>query len=89
MNDSLYEVDSSGLVTDMNPVSFEMHGFNRLDDARRPLEDYRNLLDVTDANGIPLAFEEWPYSRAMRGELFSNQIVRVRRKDTNAGFIGS
>ncbi|MCD1293547.1 hypothetical protein CUJ83_00865 [Methanocella sp. CWC-04] len=89
MVDGLCVTDLAGNIIFMNPAALRMHGFKSMEESRRALKDYRNLFDVNYPDGSPVPFEDWPSSRAMRGETFSNQVLRVSRHYSDAGFTGS
>lgn len=87
--DGLCEIELSGRVVYMNPAALELHGFRDRDDAGRSLKEYQKLFEIMDTNGMPVSFEDWPWTRAWRGEKFMDQAVYVRRKDKSTEFMGN
>jgi len=82
MTDGLIVSDLDGNVLAMNPAALTMLGYHDLDDVRRPLREFANTLALTTPDGRDLRLDEWPLSRALRGETFSNFEVGLRRRDT-------
>ena len=78
-----------GAVTSMNPAALRLHGMSSVEEARRSLADYLSLFEVSYLDGRPMPVEEWPMTRALRGETFTDQQLHLRhRKDGNT-WIGS
>lgn len=61
----------------MNPAGLAMHGFSSLDEMLVTREEYEANFVLEDAAGLPLAPENWPLSRAMRGEKIHAEVVRL------------
>ena len=65
--------DSTGHIAMTNRAGQQICGQPE-GDKPQTLEDLRGL-DLRGLNGSPLPFEEWPISRALRGERFTDQEV--------------
>jgi serine phosphatase RsbU (regulator of sigma subunit)/DNA-binding NarL/FixJ family response regulator/anti-sigma regulatory factor (Ser/Thr protein kinase) len=89
MTDGLVVCDLAGNVLTMNPEALAIHGFQDVEEARRPLPQYPNLFEVCSLDGRKLALSEWPIARALNGEKFSHYEILVRRLDTGRTWIGS
>ena len=81
MSEGLIVSDPVGNLLDWNRAALEMHGFAGPGEAGRRLEEFPANFELRTADGLPVAFEDWPLSRALRGETFANCEVRVRRLD--------
>ncbi len=80
--------DVQGHVLEMNPAARDLCGYTTLRQVRRHSMESRFLFDLMQPDGEPLASENWPRMRTLRGETFSNCEVRVRRKtDGTEGII--
>ena len=89
MTDGLVVSDLAGNVLAMNPAALAMHGYESMDEARLPLSRFSETLALLSLEGAELPMSEWPLSRALRGEKFSQFEVMVRRRDTGRTWIGS
>jgi len=82
MSQGLKICDTAGNVLTMNRAALELHGFKNEDEARRHLSQYSDLFEIRSLDGEPIPVEEWPLSRAIRGDSFSGLELRRYRKDT-------
>ena len=89
MTEGLVVSDLAGNVLAMNPAALSMHGFEAAEEVRKPLSELLSIIEFLSPDGTPYTLAEWPLSRAMRGEIFSNYEVLVRRRDTGRTWIGS
>ncbi len=79
----------SGAILAFNPAAVRLHGFANEAEACRRIADDPTLFEVSDLRGQPRPPEDWPVRRALRGEVFTHHVLRVRRRDTGQEFIGS
>ena len=81
MSEGMYVIDSDGKRLLTNPAYFRIHGFDPA-----PSEEFASSISTQleryDLNGRLLSPEEWPVSRALRGETVMHSQQRVRRIDT-------
>jgi PAS domain S-box-containing protein len=81
MSEGMYVVGTDGQRLLTNRAYFRIHGFDPA-----PSEEFAAsisaLLERYDLNGRLLSREEWPVSRALRGETVVQSQQRVRRIDT-------
>jgi PAS domain S-box-containing protein len=81
MSEGMYVIGTDGKRLLTNPAYFRIHGFDPA-----PSEEFASsisaLLERYDLNGRLLSPEEWPVSRALRGETVLHSQLRVRRIDT-------
>jgi PAS domain S-box-containing protein len=89
ISDALIISTLDGHLLEMNPAALKLHGFDSLDQALRHLDDYAKRFHITDMKGRTLGVDEWPISRAMRGETFTNMQIRLRRLDIDHSWVGS
>jgi len=73
----------------MNPTALRLHGYGAVEQVRRNLRDLADTFEASNPDGRPIAIEDWPLSRALRGEQFSGYEVHLRRIDTGRTFIGN
>jgi len=89
MTDGLVVSDLEGNVLAMNPAALTMLGYHTLEDVRKPLREFADTLALTTLDGRELGVDEWPLSRALRGETFSDFEVNLRRRDTGRAWTAS
>ena len=90
INEAVVITDLNANVIKMNGAALILHGYQR-DDVHilRPLAEYQDTFELSDLEGHPIPFEDWPLVRALRGESFVTCELRVLRKDTGKSWIGS
>lgn len=88
MTDGLIVADTRRGALEMNPAALALHGFQNAEEIR-PVHEFAALFEMYDLRGNLLPVEQWPISRAARGEVFSALEVRVRRRDAGGDWIGS
>jgi PAS domain S-box-containing protein len=89
MSDGLVLADPEGRVIYHNPASLRLHGYSNLAEALIPMDEVATQWEIFDLMGNPVPIEDWPMSRALRGESFGNYELRVRsRRDKGRSFIG-
>jgi PAS domain S-box-containing protein len=81
--------DMEGHVVKMNQEALNMHGFEGEAPTYSPLSEYQDIFELTNSGGEVVPLEQWPLSRALRGEKFTDYELSVRRKDTGKAFVGS
>ena len=90
INEGVVISDLDANVLTMNKEALTLHGYESNErPVRRPLSEYQDTFELSDLEGRPVSFEEWPLVRALRGERFVDYEVRVQRKDTGKLWIGS
>jgi len=72
--------DLAGNILTMNPAALAIHGFDSVEQVRQQLSKYQQIFELFDLDGHPVPLEQWPLSRALRGERFTDLEVRVHRK---------
>jgi nitrogen fixation negative regulator NifL len=81
LNEGLIVADLTGNIMRANPAALKLHGFATEEEASKPLTYYADEFEIAELNGRTLPFEEWPLPRALRGEVFSDVELQVRRRD--------
>lgn len=89
MSDAVYISDAQGRIIEFNDAFASLHGFADKAACRRGLAEYLKRLELFMLDGEPSTREEWPLSRALRGETATNVEYRLRRLDSGASLIGS
>ncbi|NPV07460.1 MAG: PAS domain S-box protein [Anaerolineae bacterium] len=82
ITDGLVVADLEGNILEMNPAALRLHGFGSVDEARKHLSRYVDQFDLFYADGRPMPLEEWPLSRAIRGETFPRCKVLLKDRVT-------
>ena len=77
LSEAVIILDATGRIALMNPAGRRIFVLPEKKEAWTPA-DYRKL-DVRRVDGTPLPFEEWPISRALRGERFAEQEITIIR----------
>ncbi|TAK31870.1 MAG: PAS domain S-box protein [Chloroflexota bacterium] len=72
--------DRSGRVLRINRAGSQMFGFRSPEEAFEAQEEYR-VMNVRRPDGSPLPFEEWPLTRALRGEERAEQEILLTGAD--------
>lgn len=62
----------------LNPAARQMLGADDTTDTPIPLGELIASLDIRDLDDRPLAVDQWPIAKALRGETFGNYEVKVR-----------
>jgi PAS domain S-box-containing protein len=83
MSEGMYVIGSDGKRLLTNAAYFKIHGFDP-SPAAEFASSISALLERYDLNGRLLSPEEWPVSRALRGETVVQSQQRVRRIDTGS-----
>ncbi|CAN5619426.1 hypothetical protein BH09PLA1_BH09PLA1_09090 [soil metagenome] len=89
MTEGLILSDAQGNLLSMNPAALAIHQIASEAEMLRKLEQYPDLFILCDLDGNTLRLEDWPLSRAIRGERFNGYEVHVTRTDTGKSWIGS
>lgn len=89
MTDGITFIDPQGQIIRMNDEALRLHGYKTSSEMPRSLCDYATDFWLEDLSGEPLAIEQWPASRVIRGERFSNFEVQVRNSKLNEVWMGS
>ena len=89
MTDAVYVFDADGNLVDFNDAFVTFHRFASRDECVASLRDYPHVTEVFHPDGRLAAFEGWPTTRALRGEIGIDEEFTVRRTDTGETWVGS
>ncbi|MBF2051824.1 MAG: PAS domain S-box protein [Elainella sp. C42_A2020_010] len=89
MTEGLVIADPQGNILMFNPAALALHGYDSLEQVQQHLREFPNTIEVHDLQGNFVPMEQWPISRALQGETFSNCEIQIHRRDTGKTFIGS
>jgi PAS domain S-box-containing protein len=89
LNEGLAIAAPDGTVTNMNAAALRLHGMKSLEEARCSLADYASLFEVSYPDGQAMPVEEWPMTRALHGETFTDQQLLLRPRKAGNTWIGS
>ena len=81
MPEGVVVTDVEGNVLAMNAAALALHEYHSIEEARRWFPQYQETFELFDMSGKPLPLAQWPISRALRGEIFDEMEVNIRRKD--------
>ena len=80
MTEDVAVANANGTVLLLNPSLLCIHQLSRLYDRDKKIDDYRSHVYMSDLDGTPLQVQDWPLSRALRGEVFQNVEVLLITK---------
>jgi PAS domain S-box-containing protein len=83
LSEGLLVADLSGHILHWNHAALELHGFSSSTDGDQSLNELATIFELSAPDGKMLSVEEWPISRALRGERLHEMECRVRRVDRN------
>lgn len=86
MTDAVFICDPQGNLVHFNRAFATLHRFQNVAECARTLEQYPALFEAFEAGGQLVPFEQWPVSRALRGETGVAEIT-LRRKDSGERWI--
>ncbi|MEN6338247.1 MAG: PAS domain S-box protein [Phycisphaerales bacterium] len=89
MTEGLILFDPAGNLLDMNRAALTIHGFDDASELQRHLDNLPEVFEMYDLQGRLLPLEQWPLSRALRGETFQAVEVRVRCQKTGRTWFAS
>jgi PAS domain S-box-containing protein len=81
MADGVVVFDMAGNVVHLNEAEARICGFANAAEMKRDLPFFVDLYELFSGDGRPLAVEEWPVSRVLRGETLDGCQLRARRRD--------
>jgi PAS domain S-box-containing protein len=87
MSEGLVVADPQGNLIDWNKAALVMHGFDHVEQVRKHLHEFPKTFELSTPEGKVLPVEQWPMSRVLGGENFSNMELRVFRKDIGLDLI--
>jgi PAS domain S-box-containing protein len=74
--------DPAGVPLSLNAEALRIHGFAAEGEMLRALADYASRFELRHPDGAPMPIEDWPASRAARGEYVQDLDVELIRRDT-------
>jgi len=72
--------DAEGTTLSMNRAGLALHGFSSVEEMLSRLDNYINEFELRHLDGRVLPLEEWPASKALRGEYITQFMVILRNK---------
>ena len=81
--------DADGHLLAANRAVLEMHGCDRIEDLDHDPKEFSASIEVFGLEEEKLPPEQWPLSRALRGERFSSQEVQIHRLGDESRWVGS
>ena len=88
MADAVVISDKTGRFMDLNEPFARLNRFKTINECTRALADYEANFEVRTTDGARVPPEDWPITRALRGESGVNLELKIERKDTKEECIG-
>ncbi len=88
MNDGLLIIDARGKIILYNDATVRYYKFRDEGEFLSHIDDFTHVLEVRKPDGDLLSVEEWPFSRALGGEVLSHYELLIRRRDTGDTWLG-
>jgi PAS domain S-box-containing protein len=76
--------DTTGTTHSLNKAGLQLHGFSSEEELFSRLEDYTREFELRYLDGTLIPIEQWPVSRAMRGEFVRDFELRLHNKNANS-----
>lgn len=73
--------DPRGHVLDANPAALNIMRYEASEQMCRPVHEFADTFELRSLDGSPLTVDEWPIPRVLRGDMFSEWELVVRRLD--------
>ena len=89
MNDAVLITDAQGRFTEFNPAFKTAHRFKSLEECLGTLAEHSARTEISLPSGEPLSWEQWPASRALRGESAALVELVLRRKGSDEAWVMS
>jgi len=89
MTDAVSITDATGRLTGFNPAFVTFHRLAGSEACVDTLDRFADLFDIFTADGDPAPQDQWPVSRALRGETGTDVEYGVRRKDTGETWVAT
>jgi PAS domain S-box-containing protein len=77
-SEGILAADALGRVIEWNAAALAIHDFGSSDEAPRQLAEFSSIFEVRAPSGELLPVEQWPMTRALRGETFSRMELSLR-----------
>jgi PAS domain S-box-containing protein len=90
MGEGIAIADREGMIERVNSLGREILGIGKMRLEGRSIADLAGIIELRRTDGSPLGVDQWPMSRAMRGELFSGEeAVQVRMDGSSRNLLFS
>ncbi len=87
--DAIFITDANGRLLEFNRATTAFYRLAAVPFNREHFAEYRAMIEFIDPDGAPVAHEERPIARALRGEIGTNAIYTILRKDTGEQWVGA
>ena len=84
MSEGVLILDGKGRFLLVNPAMIRLAGW---DEAPKTWKEYMGRIEMRELSGQLLPFEQWPASRALRGESIRDLEYKVHRFDTGKDYV--
>lgn len=89
MTDAVFITDTQGRLTDFNEAFLTTHRFSSRQECEGTLAGHSTRTDLFMPSGEPVPLEQWPASRALRGESAVNVEFALRRRGRDDIWVNS
>ncbi len=80
LREGVVVADMSGNVLEMNPAALDIHGYRHAVDGVGKMTDFAYDFELFDLAGEVMPLSQWPLARVLRGEVFADMEVLLRRR---------
>lgn len=87
IDQAIVATDAEGNVLIMNPAALKIYDVISMKEYKH-FGDYTKIFEVYSLDGTLIPLEDWPLSRALRGETFNNLELWIHRKDSDRYWLG-
>lgn len=81
LREGVVVADMGGNVLEMNPAALEIHGYRHAVQGVGKMTDFAYDFELCDLTGEVIPLSQWPLARVLRGDVFADMEVIVRRRD--------
>lgn len=83
LTEGLVVVDPTGMALDWNPAALKMHGKEKQDDEISFFETVKDFYIFKNLDRVTISYDQWPVSRMLNGESFTDYVLILKRKDSD------
>jgi PAS domain S-box-containing protein len=87
MSEGVLILDGEGQLLLVNPAMIQLAGWHQA--PRETWKEYMDRIEMRELSGEILPFEQWPVSRALKGEGMRDLEYKVHRFDTGKDYIAN
>jgi PAS domain S-box-containing protein len=82
IQDGIIVLDAQGNFVLINEAEVKLAGYESADEMRRNINDFSDIFELRFADGRVVPFDQWPWSRVLRGEVIKDWQLHGLCRDT-------